>query len=601
MLKHYLFILALILLFTPTSTYAEKLNLAEIKAKLTKIKSNSPHTQCTEQHKVESCVDLIIGNDRDIYFKEITNNLTLKKQIALSNYVIEYVLKDKEILTDERLTNNEKNSLHALHLKQYEYGLVERIPKRLLNKVYSFNLKSSNFFKYISTPKYNRTPKFLTKSAMQKDNDKNEVFGTLIAETYYRNIVNHLSSLPVFFDKVLSVCTLCDRREYVSKFHKLPGYGKNIAADSPRASIEYNYIFKPSISEGWVNESLSERYQKLLVTNVSEIPYFIDSVLSTCTNCDKPNTYRNLVNTNGFGSQARNFFESIEYNYVLKHFPYHEVVGRYFDYAVSFENDLPKFFDTVLAKCQQHCDNQTYYKKALQVPNINLNLDLERFRERYIYQYVVKNLPYSISAYSSEKTFSLVLSTDGQSFRTSFSGTCKYSHATSSRDSVTFFQAMRGASEAINHYDVYSCKLPKRALDRIEKFTKVMSLHNDFNKIVSRTNWSRSEFTYATLIYPEPSQIATSSYSETPIGSSSSTSSSGSSNTSNSASNKREIKRIVSNGRVNGAPSFRIECTGGSDHIIYHKNGTWYHGSIGHMGNKFDTWNKESVGNYLCE
>lgn len=599
MLKHYFFILALILPLTPTALYAQKLSLDEVKAKLTKIKSNSPHILCTEQNNVESCVDLIIGNDRDIYFNEITNNLSLEKQIALSNYVIEYVLKNKEVLTDERLTNNEKNSLYALHLEQYEYGLVERIPKRLLNKVYSFNLKSSNFFKYISTPKYNRTSKFLIKSAIQKDNAENEVFGTLIAETYYRNLVNHLSSLPVFFDKVLSVCTLCNRREYISKFHKLSGYGKNIAADSPRTSIEYNYIFKPSISAGWVNALLSNRYQKLLVTNVSEIPYFIDSVLSTCSNCDKPNTYKNLVKTNGFGSKARNFFESIEYNYVLKHFPYHEVVGRYFDYAVSFESDLPKFFDTVLAKCQQYCDNQTYYKKTLQLPKLNLSLDIEKFQNRLIYQYVVKHLPYSISAYSSEKTFSLILSAGGQSFSASFNGICEYNHATSSRDSATFFQAMRGASEAINHYDVYSCKLPKRALDRIEKFTKVMNLHNDFNKIVSRTNWSRSEFTYATLIYPEPSQIATSSYSETPLGSSSSTSNS--SNTSNSVSNKREIKRIVSNGHVNGAPSFRIECTGGSDHIIYHKNGTWYHGSRGHMGNKFDTWNKESVGNYLCE
>jgi hypothetical protein len=402
---------------------------------------------------------------------------------------------------------------------------------------------------------------------------------------------------------VLSVCTLCDRREYVSKFHNLPGYGKNIAADLPRTSIEYNYIFKPSISNGWVNASLSERYQKLLVTNVSEIPYFIDSVLSTCSNCDNPSTYRNLVKTNGFGNKARNFFESIEYNYVLKHFPYHEVVARYFDYAVSFENDLPKFFDTVLAKCQQYCDNQTYYKKTLQLPKLDLNLDIERFRNRLVYQYVVKNLPYNISAYSSEKTFSLILSTGGQSFRTSSRGTCEYNHATSSRDSASFFQAMRGASEAINHYDVYSCKLPKLAINRIEKFTQVMNSQSDFNKIVSRTNWSRSEFTYATLIYPEPSQMATNSYSETPSYSSSSTSNS--SNTSSSASktrnNKREIKRIVSNGRINGAPSFRIECTGGSDHIIYHKDGTWYHGSRGHMGNKFNAWNKERVGNHLCK
>ncbi|MEH6595604.1 MAG: hypothetical protein V7736_08650 [Colwellia polaris] len=605
MLKHYVYILALILLLSPTAPYAKKLNLAEVKAKLTKIKSNSPHTLCIKQHKVESCVDLIIGNDKDIYFNEITKNLNLQKQMALSNYLIEYVLKDKEILTDERLTNNEKNSLHALHFERNEYGLVERIPKRLLDKVYSLNLKSSNFFKYISTPKYHRKSTFLIKSAMQKDNTENEVFGTLIAKTYYKNRVNNISSLPVFFDKVLSMCTLCDRREYISKFHKLPGYGKNIVAGLPRTSIEYKYIFKPSISAGWVNKSLSNRYQKLLVTNVSEIPYFIDSVLSTCSNCDKPSTYRNLVKTNGFGSKARNFFESIEYNYVLKHFPYHEIVEKYFDYAVSFESDLPKFFNTVLAKCQQRCDSQAYYKKILQLPKLNLNLDIEKFRNRLIYQYVVKHLPYNISAYSSENTFSLRLSAGGQSFRTSFSGICEYNYATSSRDSASFFQAMRGASEAINHYDVYSCKLPQTAINRIEKFTQVMNSQSDFNKIVSRTHWSRSEFKYATLIYPEPSQIGTNSYSDAPSRSSSSTSTASSSNTSNSTSksptNKREIKRIVSNGRVSNVPSFRVECTGGSDHVIYHKNGTWYHGFLGKMGNKFNTWNKERVGAYLCK
>ena len=66
-------------------------------------------------------------------------------------------------------------------------------------------------------------------------------------------------------------------------------------------------------------------------------------------------------------------------------------------------------------------------------------------------------------------------------------------------------------------------------------------------------------------------------------------------------SSPREVRRIRSNGKVSDVPSFLIECTGGSDHVIYHKNGTWHHGGLGHMGNKYNSWSKEQVGASLCK
>ncbi|GHW88075.1 hypothetical protein VCSRO199_3372 [Vibrio cholerae] len=61
------------------------------------------------------------------------------------------------------------------------------------------------------------------------------------------------------------------------------------------------------------------------------------------------------------------------------------------------------------------------------------------------------------------------------------------------------------------------------------------------------------------------------------------------------------VSRIVSNGEVEGVPSFRVECTSGSYYIIYKKNGsTWYRGDIGHLGNKYDSWSTNEVADFVC-
>jgi hypothetical protein len=596
--------LTCILLTLPVKGISAKLSLDEVKSKLELISESAPHNLCVQQRQLTACVDLIVGNDRDVYFNEIITDLDHDKKIELSNYLIEYVLKNKEILEDERLDERERRSLHAIHKKSYKYGLIERIPKRLRDMVYSFNIKSSNFFHYIATPRHKRDKRILVKAATQKDNEPNEKYGKLITRTYYDDIVDHINKLPTFFDNVLAQCRLCDRKRYYSEFHNLPGYGQKVLADSPLTSVEYKYIFKPSIEAGWIDAFLTSSYQAMLVTNVKEIPRFVEEVLAPCDQCNEMKNYRKLLKTPGFGSNARDFFASIEYNYVIKHFPYHEVAAHYFDYAVSYESDLPAFFDSVLAKCNMNCPILAYYKKALNLTELDLTLDLASFTERTIFRYVVKNLQYSVKAYSTNKTLNIYLSVDGHRFNKRFDGKCAFNYATSSRDSATFFQALRGASEAINHYDVYQCELPQADISLIERFVQTVRAPHELSEIKSHTKWVHSVFTYDELIYPtrpKRSANAYSDYSDSSPPHSPSNSTSSDSNTSKTSHGPaREVEKIRNNGRISGVPSYLIECSGGSDHVIYHKDGTWYHGSWGHMGNKFDSWDKEEIGKELC-
>lgn len=90
----------------------------------------------------------------------------------------------------------------------------------------------------------------------------------------------------------------------------------------------------------------------------------------------------------------------------------------------------------------------------------------------------------------------------------------------------------------------------------------------------------------------------------TPINNSD-TSSSASRRSSNGGSNNvstrhRGVSVIRSNGSISGAPSYQVRCKQGSTYIVYKKNGTWYRGGSGHMGNKYNSWSKSEVADYLC-
>lgn len=61
------------------------------------------------------------------------------------------------------------------------------------------------------------------------------------------------------------------------------------------------------------------------------------------------------------------------------------------------------------------------------------------------------------------------------------------------------------------------------------------------------------------------------------------------------------VSSIENNGNINGVPSSVVQCSSGGRHVIYYKNGTWYHGSLGHMGDKYNNWSQGQVAEYVCK
>ena len=60
------------------------------------------------------------------------------------------------------------------------------------------------------------------------------------------------------------------------------------------------------------------------------------------------------------------------------------------------------------------------------------------------------------------------------------------------------------------------------------------------------------------------------------------------------------VNGIRDNGSISGVPSYQVTCSSGNTVIIYKKNGTWYKGSSGHMGNKYDSWSANDVAEAVC-
>jgi len=86
------------------------------------------------------------------------------------------------------------------------------------------------------------------------------------------------------------------------------------------------------------------------------------------------------------------------------------------------------------------------------------------------------------------------------------------------------------------------------------------------------------------------------SYSDT-----SSTSSSRQKPSSGKSTPERGVRSIQSNGKIGGHPSSAITCLTGSRHIVYRKNGTWYTGGGGHMGNKFNSLSVQGIAEHKCK
>ena len=60
------------------------------------------------------------------------------------------------------------------------------------------------------------------------------------------------------------------------------------------------------------------------------------------------------------------------------------------------------------------------------------------------------------------------------------------------------------------------------------------------------------------------------------------------------------VNGIRNNGKISGVPSYQVQCSSGNTVVIYKKNGTWYRGGSGHMGNKYNSWSTNDVADYVC-
>jgi len=114
------------------------------------------------------------------------------------------------------------------------------------------------------------------------------------------------------------------------------------------------------------------------------------------------------------------------------------------------------------------------------------------------------------------------------------------------------------------------------------------NLKYDYDRVVAE-NYERNRQQYSSTSPAETNPSSSSSSSRT------------SNNSKPSSNPARGVRNIQSNGQIGGVPSFYVSCQGGGTHIIYKKSGKWYHGSLGHMGGRFDSWSREDVGDHACK
>lgn len=65
--------------------------------------------------------------------------------------------------------------------------------------------------------------------------------------------------------------------------------------------------------------------------------------------------------------------------------------------------------------------------------------------------------------------------------------------------------------------------------------------------------------------------------------------------------NAATVSNISNNGQISGVNSSVVECSSGARHVLYYKSGTWYHGSLGHMGDRYNSWSLGQVAEYACK
>lgn len=240
-----------------------------------------------------------------------------------------------------------------------------------------------------------------------------------------------------------------------------------------------------------------------------------------------------------------------------------------------------------------------YYVMMLSLPGFD-QLSLSSFIDSQQYRLVLKHLKPSMKMLTDEKKAKLIITYANKDIALPFSTTCKYDRQTSkvTKTSTLEYFFLGRARQKRLYYNVDLCKPAEEAGKKIKKLQEVLATR----VVPYLATWEVKEYSYHELFDYAPADQHQYDDSTSLTDSSKSSSSTPSSlSTKNNSQSVRGVKRMVSNGKIRGASSFRVECLTGSDYIIYYMDGSWFRGDIGHMGNRYNDWSKERLAGSLCE
>lgn len=310
------------------------------------------------------------------------------------------------------------------------------------------------------------------------------------AKRYFRQYVKDEATLIGFYDNVLSACPTCNPLDFLERGASAArAYSSNVETRKrPFDSLLESKNF---------DEATAYKYIDTVVTSPNEIPYFIDVVLNNCLACDRQSILKRLVSVQGFGANVQDsFFDSIEYNSVLKSLPYEDVVSSYFSYVVNKPADFEIFFNDILAKCTG-CDKENYAKLAIRkLDQEHLTINLNSFSSNPTFVNAISLLPSTVEAKTVKDEYLVKLRAGGRIFEKSISGDCTFSRkATNVKDAGFLDTLFTGADARRNYYDVYKCKLSGADLSLMKGFLSSINKSSSFSNMQSKTVWDYYKFT----------------------------------------------------------------------------------------------------------
>lgn len=269
-----------------------------------------------------------------------------------------------------------------------------------------------------------------------------------------------------------------------------------------------------------------------------------------------------------------------------------QALAHYYKKTVHSINDLDEFI-VVLQKITG-IDKEKYYQKLMTIEGFGDDLTLNSFLHSKEYRLVLQYYTPGLKVDIDEKDVAIIMKYPEKKIILPLTPRCTYSRQVSRVVDTGWFESILSqADEKRVFFSVDDCSIESSDLKAMGAMEKKLHGHMPFTP----STWQAETYAYKEYIKRPASshQYQAESSSTTTAHSSSS-----SHETKRVSQQERKPKRIRSNGKISGVPSFRVDCTDGSDHIIYHKNGSWFHGSLGHMGNKYNAWSKEDVAGFAC-